>query len=551
MSRTLLTMALGLAISPVANACGGFFCDQDEPVDQNAERIVFAIDEAAGRVESHVQIFYQGPSDDFAWVVPVPNNPEVFLSSTAMFDQLAQQLAPSFQLKIKEEGKCTYENKWGRSEYSMDSGVVSSSDVANESDGVSVVQEGQVGPYDMVVLQAQSSAELIAWLGDNGYDIPISLDPLLAPYVAADSYFLALKLSKNSDSGDIEPIAFSYEGTQPSIPIQLTSVAATPDMRLEAYVFAENRTVPESYLHVQINEAAIDWWSAGSNYNDVITKAANEAGGHAFATDYAGSTDLLQGSLLTEGQYELDGLRSISRFGDFINEVQGMGLPASGALANALMSCVDAPAGVEATAFLNCPDCYDNWDPSSFDADTCADILDETIVAPMRAAEEMFSAHPIVSRLTSSLSAAEMTVDPVFVQNPDMGQVSNQHNADFIYDCNGKKRRNKAIRRLELEDGRVILLPSELWLAEEGMTEFEFLADFGEVNAQVIEETSGSGNPNVLFDYTDNLFTQADEHNDRVLGLLGCGGCSATGSAPASGFLLPLFAVGLLRRRRS
>ena len=43
--------------------------------------------------------------------------------------------------------------------------------------------------------------------------------------------------------------------------------------------------------HVQINEAAIDWLNRGSNYSDVVSQAADEAGGRAFATDYAGSVD--------------------------------------------------------------------------------------------------------------------------------------------------------------------------------------------------------------------------------------------------------------------
>ncbi len=548
MSRTLTTLALGLALSPAAHACGGFFCDNNQPVEQNAERIVFAVDEDAGVVESHVQIFYQGPSSEFAWVVPVPNNPEVFLSSTAMFDLLSRDLAPSFRLNISEEGNCTEPNRGKSQDTSATSTVTTPT--AESGGGVSVVQSGQVGPYEMVVLQAADTTELVTWLRDNGYDLPAALDPVLTPYVAAESYFLGLKLAKDRDAGDIEPIAFSYAGTQPSIPIQLTSVAATPDMRLETYIFSEHRTVPESYLHVRTNDAAVDWWSGGSNYYDVITEAANEAGGHAFATDYSGSTEPITGRLWSEGRYELGELRNLTQFEDFVNEVQWMGLPPSSSLLNVLLSCVDEPAGVDPTDFVNCPGCYDGWSNDSFDASACTDALDEVIVAPMKAAEEMFAAYPTVSRLTSSLSAVEMTVDPVFVQNPDMQTVSNRHEADLIYECKGGKRREKALRRLELEDGRSILIPSERWLQDEGMTEFEFISGLGDVNAQVIEETGASGQPNVLFDYTDDLFAQVDDHNKSVLGLFGCGGCAATGGGPAGGLLLPLLALGLVRRRR-
>jgi hypothetical protein len=76
------------------------------PVVQNAERIAFLVDEAAGEVEAHVQIFYEGPPDAFAWVVPVAAVPEVFLSSESLFVSIANGLAPQIQLDRTSEGDC-------------------------------------------------------------------------------------------------------------------------------------------------------------------------------------------------------------------------------------------------------------------------------------------------------------------------------------------------------------------------------------------------------------------------------------------------------------
>ena len=89
--------AFGLALfaPATAYACGGFFC-QNAPMDQSAERIVFAIDEDTGTVDTHVQIFYQGTAEQFAWVVPAPAEPELFLSTDALFQQLQWQTAPIF-----------------------------------------------------------------------------------------------------------------------------------------------------------------------------------------------------------------------------------------------------------------------------------------------------------------------------------------------------------------------------------------------------------------------------------------------------------------------
>ncbi len=548
MSRiALATTALaGLLASPAAHACGGFFCNTGQPVVQNAERLAFAIDDEAQMTDAHVQIFYQGPADEFAWVVPVPSNPEIFLSSDQLFDVLAAQLAPQFNLRYKEEGNCTEPVRlsFGRNEMAMD--LAASGTAPSGGNGVNVLQQGQVGPYDMVVIQGQSTQELLAWLVRSGYDLPPGTEPLLAPYVAGDAYFLGLKLAKDKDVGDIAPIGFRYDGVQPAIPIQLTAIAATPDMRLEAYVFASERVVPESYLHVKINEAAVDWWSGGTNYPDVITKAANEAGGHAFATDYAGSPESLRGQFYVPGRYDTDALRSATNFGSLIDDIQGQGWPATNALQGALLSCVEAPANVDPNDFLNCPDCF-TWDQTSFDAEVCADQLEFGYVEPLKLAEDLLD-HPWVSRMTSSLDAAEMTVDPVFVKNPDMGEVSNQYRADFVYECSGGKRRSKAMRRLDLEDGREILIPSERWMEENNTTPFEFIAGLGDINAAVIEQTGGSGKAKVLNDFSGKMKDQTDAHNDMVRDLMGCGGCSSTGST-GGWWLVALGALAATRRR--
>ena len=98
-------LLLSLIVDP-ASACGGFFCNNTTPVVQNAERIIFTVDEVAEVVETHVQVEYEGPADQFAWIVPVQAEPEIFLSTTALFDTVASQLQPFYQLSVEQEGHC-------------------------------------------------------------------------------------------------------------------------------------------------------------------------------------------------------------------------------------------------------------------------------------------------------------------------------------------------------------------------------------------------------------------------------------------------------------
>ncbi len=283
----MLTLVLGLA-SPAA-ACGGFFCTPAiTPIDQAAEEIVFALDSEQNTVEMHIEITYEGASDDFAWVLPVPEEPDLFVSSADMFAELAFNTAPTFSTNFVEEGNCREPVRLGCVQYDMALESAGSTDVY-------VVDSEQIGPYDTVTLRAESADALLTWLVDNDYDLPSDLEPLLEPYVAAQSYFVAMRLSAGKDTGDIEPIGLTYSGDGLSIPIQLTAIAAAEDMPLRVYVFGDARAVPESYLHVEINEAAIDWLGGGSNYYEVVEAAANEADGHAFVTEYAGKSKVASG----------------------------------------------------------------------------------------------------------------------------------------------------------------------------------------------------------------------------------------------------------------
>ena len=74
-----------LSTTATALACGGLFCNNNDPVDQSGEQIVFEIDEASDRTTMHVNVAYEGPSESFAWVVPVQGIPDLFRGHSELF----------------------------------------------------------------------------------------------------------------------------------------------------------------------------------------------------------------------------------------------------------------------------------------------------------------------------------------------------------------------------------------------------------------------------------------------------------------------------------
>ena len=204
--------------------------------------------------------------------------------------------------------------------------------VGHATGQVRVISQGQVGPYDTAVLQADEPGVLKAWLRRNHYVIPPKIDPLLNPYVAGKYSFVALKLTKDKAAGDIQPIVLKYKSTKPGIPIRLTGVAATKDMDVFVWVLGKERAVPENYRHVVINEARIDWVGS-ENYRQVVTAAVNEAGGQAFVTDFAGDSTVLPAAYFDEARFhlaELAKLTAPSAFAEAVVKFGFFGEPATG-----------------------------------------------------------------------------------------------------------------------------------------------------------------------------------------------------------------------------
>ncbi|MEO0600603.1 MAG: DUF2330 domain-containing protein, partial [Myxococcota bacterium] len=240
-------MWLGLwMMTAPAEACGGLVCDAIQPVVQEGEKVVFEIDGEARVVEMHVQVAYEGPAEDFGWIVPVSGEPELFVSPQALFDTLGPPTSPTFQLTQVDEGNCRDAR---RGVNFLGSVEVSFSDSAESGplppEPATVISQTEVGPYDATILRAQSTEALRTFLDDNAYAIPPELDTVLGPYITEQAFFVAIKLRKDRSAGDIAPLGLRYPGTKASIPIQLTAIAVADDMPLEVYVFGDTRAAPE------------------------------------------------------------------------------------------------------------------------------------------------------------------------------------------------------------------------------------------------------------------------------------------------------------------
>lgn len=537
MTRTILMTAALAAFGTDAYACGGFFCDNQTPVDQSGERILFLVDRANEEIEVHVQITYEGPAEDFGWILPVPTEPTVRPSVDDIFINLGNATDPTFSTTIEEVGKCVNPVR-------LAFPTSAEGDVANDSaDGITVASQAPVGPYDSTILMAETQDALTQWLADNNYDLPEAALSRLEPYIASGSWFVALKLAKDRDDGDLVPVALRYPGTEPVIPLQLTGVAATPDMRLQPFILSPARAVPDNYLHVEVNMLAIDWLQRGANYLDVVTRAADEAGGQAFATDFSGPVADLGVTLWSAGMYNPGAIAQVTDAIDLDQALRDANIPITTGTMPLLSRFIEKPSDdITDGNFFSCISCWFGRGERTVDGAALAEVLDAEWVEVMRHGQSLLDDAEILTRLSSSMSADEMTLDPQFVLNPDMGDVSNQHNATIMMDCNGRHSFSKAPRRLVLEDGRELALPS---IEEMSSTWDEWTGDVSTIAAQRIESTGASGPPEIVTDKTAEIDAALEDLNAAV------GGCGCNSGGPGGFALLPLLGLVGMRRRRA
>jgi hypothetical protein len=535
--RTTLIAAAtvgAVALSPTAaHACGGFFCNQSQPVNQAAESIIFA-DNGDGTTTAVIQIQYQGPSKNFSWLLPISSVPkadsDIGIASNLALQRLQSATNPLYTLTTRVEGTCADDRnlQFGNSSAGSSAGFPTAAPGAAEDAGVNVEASGVVGAFEWAVISldqslADPAEAAVKWLGDNGYDVPKGAGALLGPYLQDGLYLLALKLVKGADTGSIRPIVLTYAGSEASIPVKLTAVAANDDMGVLTWLLGPSRAAPKNYLSLELNEARINWFNAAPTYNSVVIDAANDAGGQGFVTEFAGATSTLKSTVWTQGDEQTWAYvkgQVYASFSDMFSQVYGTYGGWDG-FWDATRAAVTLPDGLAFDDFKLCPNCYATQ--IQFQPSLYISQLEANVIQPVKLVQDLINAHPTLTRMYTTLSADEMTLDPIFSFNKDLDDVSNVHTAERVIECSANVSQFEAPWRIELPQGGTVRGTGSnvgSW-----PTELDKLPP----NARIVRlGTSGPGQ--VLEDNSAPIAHQLDVYNASVMpgASSGSSGASAT-----------------------
>ena len=323
MRTALLLSILALFLPGPARAfCGFYVSGASADLYNNASMVVLARE--GTRTVVSMQNNYEGPPQDFALVIPVPEvlrEKNVRTVPRALFDKIDTLSAPRL-VEYWEQNPCpaglTKEFleriPTGRDYQST---VAMAAGISRQK--VKVEAEFDVAEYQIVVLSARDSGALEGWLRQHRYNIPSGAAAVLAPYVATGTKFFVARVNLEKvlyqdGQAVLTPLRFYYDSDTFSLPVRLGLLNSGGDQDLIVTVLAEDRYEVANYnnafipTNLRVKDSAREQF--GALYNGLFRRAAG-TDGRTVVTEYAwssGSCDPCPGpALVSEDVYNLGG----------------------------------------------------------------------------------------------------------------------------------------------------------------------------------------------------------------------------------------------------
>ena len=161
----LVVILLLLTTATPVLADGGFFPDSMyRDLYESEQKAVILYGNSTGNYTEQLilSVSFEGDAEDFAWVIPVPNLPEIAVTDAGLFSELSDFTA------VEVPRGC---------------GCYAALEGEGEDGGVDVIEEQVVGPYATATLSATNATALADWLNANGYIFPEEGGEIVSEYI--------------------------------------------------------------------------------------------------------------------------------------------------------------------------------------------------------------------------------------------------------------------------------------------------------------------------------------------------------------------------------
>lgn len=243
---TATASVLTLITSVTAQAfCGFYVARADTSLFNQASQVVLVRD--GNRTVITMASDFQGDVEDFAIVIPVPTfieREQIHVAERSLIDHLDAYTAPRL-VEYHDPDPCVkYQRLESRAVNKAVPESLADLEESGRTRGVTIEARYTVGEYDILILSAEESNGLIAWLNENDYRMPDGARNVIASYIRQDMRFFVARvnLSEKNRLGYsyLRPIQVAYENNKFMLPIRLGTLNAMG--KQELYVYALTRT---------------------------------------------------------------------------------------------------------------------------------------------------------------------------------------------------------------------------------------------------------------------------------------------------------------------
>jgi len=214
-----------------ADGCFVFHWNKQIDINEPTQKAIILHDK--GQEDMVLQVKYEGPAEDFGWLIPVPGLPEVRKGSMDCFYEVSRLTQQRFEVAA----------------------TLSMSRGKGEDAGVKVIEVKTVGAYEVTVLSATNAASLGEWLKAHHFVFPKERQDILDGYVKKQWYFVAAKIDPSQNgfsmqrglpkkepdrtaispstrkklaNGELHPLVISFPSEKCVFPLAISAVNGKP-----------------------------------------------------------------------------------------------------------------------------------------------------------------------------------------------------------------------------------------------------------------------------------------------------------------------------------
>ena len=307
-----LSLAVASCIAVVSHgsdavACGGCFHGVNEanPSVVTGHRMALAMSPV--RTVLWDQVEYAGDPKEFAWVLPVGDGAYIEEADDAFFEALEGMSATRVMSRsIFCNGRDIQQQQSSGCGASEPTGTIEPRSVESDQqgtvDGVMVVHEGTVGPYETATIKSSDPQALRIWLTANGYVVPSDIDPVIDAYVSEGASFIALRLQPGFGVRQMTPVRVITPGASPVLPLRMVAAGTGASVSIVLYVIGEGRygaaMRPEAFIGA--DDLTWDWAAQSSDYAAVRQSRLSEG---AFLSSFSHPRGFTDPVRTTDGSF--------------------------------------------------------------------------------------------------------------------------------------------------------------------------------------------------------------------------------------------------------